>query len=102
VKDESRLVKNCISGHIYDSCPIDFTSDLGARFALHPAIQRMPGPSKFVSWVAKGLASGLDGLYLTRFESQRAEYWQTLYSSIVSSNWPSAPLKLSVFLNHYI
>nr|XP_034917186.1 uncharacterized protein LOC118050817 isoform X2 [Populus alba] len=80
--DESRLVKNCISGHIYDSCPIDFTSDLGARFALHPAIQRMPGPSKFVSLVAKGLASGLDGLYLTRFESQRAEYWQTLYSSI--------------------
>ncbi|KAJ6368550.1 hypothetical protein OIU78_001022 [Salix suchowensis] len=80
--DESRLVKNCISGHIYDSCPIDFTSDLGARFALHPAIQRMPGPSKFVSWVAKGLASGLDGLYLTRFESQHAEYWQTLYSSI--------------------
>ncbi|KAI5592025.1 hypothetical protein BDE02_04G123400 [Populus trichocarpa] len=80
--DESRLVKNCISGHIYDSCPIDFTSDLGARFALHPAIQRMRGPSKFVSWVAKGLASGLDGLYLTRFESQRAEYWQTLYSSI--------------------
>ncbi|KAJ6365022.1 hypothetical protein OIU76_029907 [Salix suchowensis] len=43
---------------------------------------RMPGPSKFVSWVAKGLASGLDGLYLTRFESQHAEYWQTLYSSI--------------------
>ncbi|KAF9684295.1 hypothetical protein SADUNF_Sadunf04G0103100 [Salix dunnii] len=81
-QDESRLVKNCISGHIYDSCPIDFTSDLGARFALHSAIQRMPGPSKFVSWVAKGLASGLDGLYLTRFESQHAEYWQTLYSSI--------------------
>jgi hypothetical protein len=102
VKDECRLVKNCISGHIYDSSPIDFTSDVAAQFSLHPAIQRMPGPSKFVSWVAKGLASGLDGLYLTRFESQRAEYWQTLYSSIVSSNWPSAPLKLSVFLNHYI
>ncbi|XP_052311903.1 uncharacterized protein LOC7490025 isoform X1 [Populus trichocarpa] len=80
--DECRLVKNCISGHIYDSSPIDFTSDVAAQFSLHPAIQRMPGPSKFMSWVAKGLASGLDGLYLTRFEFQRAEYWQTLYSSI--------------------
>ncbi|KAL3580535.1 hypothetical protein D5086_018370 [Populus alba] len=80
--DECRLVKNCISGHIYDSSPIDFTSDLAAQFSLHPAIQRMSGPSKFMSWVAKGLASGLDGLYLTRFELQRAEYWQTLYSSI--------------------
>ncbi|KAK1586891.1 hypothetical protein Q3G72_007293 [Acer saccharum] len=42
----------------------------------------MPGTSKLVSWVAKGIASGLDGLCLTRFDSQRAEYWQPLYSSI--------------------
>ncbi|KAJ4839631.1 hypothetical protein Tsubulata_034662 [Turnera subulata] len=80
--DESRLVRNCISGHIYDSGPVDFTSDFGARFAVHPAIQKMPVPSKLVSWLAKGIASGLDGLYLTKFESQREEYWQTLYSSI--------------------
>ncbi|KAJ8763439.1 hypothetical protein K2173_002322 [Erythroxylum novogranatense] len=80
--DECQLVRNCFSGHIYDSCPVDFTSDFGAQFALHPAIQKMHGPSKFLSWVAKGITSGLDGLYLTRFEYQRAEYWQTLYSSV--------------------
>uniref|UniRef100_A0A2P2IP63 Uncharacterized protein n=1 Tax=Rhizophora mucronata TaxID=61149 RepID=A0A2P2IP63_RHIMU len=79
--DESRSVRSCFSGHIYDSCPMDFTSDFGAQFALHPAIQNMPGPSKFFSWVAKGIFSGLDGLYLTRFEYQRAEYWQTMHSS---------------------
>ncbi|KAF2295364.1 hypothetical protein P3X46_013899 [Hevea brasiliensis] len=80
--DENRLLRNCVSGHIYDSSPLDFTSDLGAQFALPPAIQKMPGPSKLVSWFAKGVTSALDGLYLTRFDSQRAEYWQTLYSSV--------------------
>ncbi|XP_040945143.1 uncharacterized protein [Gossypium hirsutum] len=80
--DGSHLVRNCISGQIYDSSPVDFASDLNARFTLHPSIRKMPGPSKLVSWIAKGVASGLDGLYLTGFESQRAEYWQTLYSSV--------------------
>ncbi|CAL1389459.1 unnamed protein product [Linum trigynum] len=79
--DESRLIGNCFSGHIYDSSPVDFTSDLAARFAL-PAIQKMPGPSKLMSWFAKGVTSGLDGLYLTRFEYQRTQYWQNLYSSV--------------------
>ncbi|XP_059434042.1 uncharacterized protein LOC132167159 isoform X1 [Corylus avellana] len=79
---EYQLVRNCVSGHIYDSSPVDFTSDLGTRFTLHPSILKMPGSSKLVSWVAKGVASGLDALYLTRFESQRVEYWQALYSSV--------------------
>ncbi|KAG4160070.1 hypothetical protein ERO13_D02G210800v2 [Gossypium hirsutum] len=82
IEDGSHLVRNCISGQIYDSSPVDFASDLNARFTLHPSIRKMPGPSKLVSWIAKGVASGLDGLYLTGFESQRAEYWQTLYSSV--------------------
>ncbi|CAN8270810.1 unnamed protein product [Cochlearia groenlandica] len=80
--DDSQLVRNCLSGNVYDSGPLDFTSDLNAKFALHPTIRRMSGASKLVSWVAKGVSSGLDGLYLTRFESQRSEYWQALYSSV--------------------
>ncbi|GAV70292.1 DUF829 domain-containing protein [Cephalotus follicularis] len=80
--DEVQLVKSCVSGHIYDSSPVDFTSDLGAQFAFHSSIRNFSGPLKLVSWVAKGIAFGLDGLYLTRFECQRAEYWQTLYSSV--------------------
>ncbi|KAB1207102.1 hypothetical protein CJ030_MR7G011423 [Morella rubra] len=77
-----QLVRNCISGQIYDSSPVDFTSDLGARFTLHPSVWKLPGSSKLVSWVTKGIASGLDALYLTRFDSQRVEYWQALYSSV--------------------
>ncbi|KAK6241041.1 hypothetical protein SCA6_006430 [Theobroma cacao] len=80
--DGDQLVRNCVSGQIYDSSPVDFASDLNAQFVLHPSIRKMPGPSKLVSWIAKGVASGLDGLYLTGFQSQRAEYWQTLYSSV--------------------
>ncbi|XP_016650651.1 PREDICTED: uncharacterized protein LOC103335317 [Prunus mume] len=79
---EYRLVRKCITGHIYDSGPVDFTSDLGTQYGLHPAILKMPGSSKLVSWLAKGIASGLDALYLTRFESQCAEYWQALFSSV--------------------
>lgn len=91
MKDGIRLIRNCVSGHIYDSGPLDFTRDLNAKFVLHPRIRKMPGPSKLVSWVAKGIASGLDGLCLTRFESQREEYWQTLYSSVVSVSFLVAP-----------
>ncbi|CAN0846575.1 hypothetical protein LINGRAHAP2_LOCUS4518 [Linum grandiflorum] len=79
--DESRLVGNCFAGHIYDSSPVDFTSDWAVRSAL-PSIQKMPGPSKIMSWFTKGVTSGLDGLYITRFEQQRTQYWQTLYSSV--------------------
>ncbi|KAI3695573.1 hypothetical protein L1987_78571 [Smallanthus sonchifolius] len=32
--------------------------------------------------IAKGVTSGLDALFLTRFGSRRSEYWQTLYSSV--------------------
>lgn len=84
MKEDSRLVSSCISGQIYDSDPIEFTNDLGARFALHRSILKLPGTSKLVSLFAKGVTSSLDALFLTRFGSQRAEYWQTLYSSVVS------------------
>ncbi|XP_061367135.1 uncharacterized protein LOC133310252 isoform X2 [Gastrolobium bilobum] len=77
-----QLLRNCVSGHIYDSGPVDVTSDFGFRFALHPSIAKVPGPSKLVSWVAKSVASGLDALYLTRFESLAAEHWHALYSSV--------------------
>ncbi|GLU04284.1 hypothetical protein SLE2022_214430 [Rubroshorea leprosula] len=80
--DDLQLVKECFSGHIYDSCPVDFTSDLGARFVVHPTFLKMSHPPRIVSMMANGIASGLDALFLNRFESHRAEYWQTLYSSI--------------------
>ncbi|PRQ27664.1 putative alpha/Beta hydrolase [Rosa chinensis] len=80
--DDCRLVRDCISGHIYDSSPVDFTSDLGTKFVLHPTVLKMSHPPRVASWVAHGIASGLDALFLNRFESQRAEYWQTLYSTV--------------------
>ncbi|KAK4744975.1 hypothetical protein SAY87_011287 [Trapa incisa] len=80
--DAYPLVRNCISGVIFDSSPIDITNDLGSRFAMNGSILGRPGPSKVVSWLAKGVSSALDALYLTRFESQRAQYWQNLHSSV--------------------
>ena len=96
MKDDNRLVRNCISGYIYDSSPVDFTSDFGVRFCLPSTILKMPGSTKLVSWLTKGVAAGLDALYLTRFESQRTEYWRTLYSSVVSSYFVCSPSNLSV------
>ncbi|GJZ34097.1 putative alpha/beta hydrolase [Tanacetum coccineum] len=78
--DDSRLIMTCISGQMYDSGPVNVTGDLGARFALHSS--NVPGSSKLLSMVAKGVTSGLDALFLTRFGSQRSEYWETLYSSV--------------------
>lgn len=83
IQDDCRMVRNCISGFIYDSSPVDFTSDLGARLAVHPSTLGMSNPPKPFVWAANGIASSLDYVFLNRFESQRAEYWQTLYSTIV-------------------
>ncbi|CAH2046505.1 unnamed protein product [Thlaspi arvense] len=80
--EDCSLVRNCISGFIYDSSPVDFTSDLGAKLAVHPTTLRMSNPPKPFVWAANGIASSLDYVFLNRFESQRAEYWQTLYSTI--------------------
>lgn len=81
--DDYQLVRDCISGYIYDSSPVDFTSDLGVRFVLHPSVLKVSHPPRFASWIANGIASGLDSLFLNRFESQRADYWRTLYSTTV-------------------
>lgn len=80
--DNYGIARDCLSGHIYDSSPVDFTSDLGTRFVLHPSVLRISKPPRFAQWIAKGIASSLDGLFLSRFETQRAEYWQTLYASV--------------------
>ncbi|XP_073105477.1 uncharacterized protein [Elaeis guineensis] len=80
--DEYQLVRDCICGQVYDSSPVDFTSGVGTQFFLHPTIPKMFHPPRVVSWMAKSLASALDTLFLGRFEAQRAEYWQTLYSSV--------------------
>ncbi|KAE8679894.1 origin recognition complex subunit 2-like [Hibiscus syriacus] len=80
--DDLQLVKECFAGHIFDSSPVDFTSDLGARFAVHPTVLKVSHPPRIASWIANGISSGLDALFLSRFESHRAEYWQTLYASV--------------------
>nr|XP_043636368.1 uncharacterized protein LOC122607456 isoform X2 [Erigeron canadensis] len=78
---EFQLVRDCLSGHIFDSTPVDFTSDLGTRFVLHPSILKLSSPPTIAKWIANGISSSLDALFLSSFESQRAVYWQTLYST---------------------
>ncbi|KAH6758971.1 peptidase [Perilla frutescens var. frutescens] len=80
--DEYRLIRDSVSGHIFDSCPVDFVSDIGSRFVLHQAGLKVSRPPLVASWITNGISSSLDALFLSRFESQRAEYWQTLYSTV--------------------
>ncbi|KAL6521951.1 hypothetical protein OROMI_031828 [Orobanche minor] len=80
--DDYQLVRNCVSGYIFDSTPVDFVSDLGTRFVLHPSVLQTSQPPVLATWIAKGISSSLDALFLSRFETQRAEYWQTLYSTV--------------------
>uniref|UniRef100_A0A453KGT5 Peptidase S9 prolyl oligopeptidase catalytic domain-containing protein n=1 Tax=Aegilops tauschii subsp. strangulata TaxID=200361 RepID=A0A453KGT5_AEGTS len=80
--DDYQLVRDCICGQIYDSSPVDFVSDLGTRFLLHPSVLKMPEPPRVLSWMTRGIASGLDTLFTGKFEAQRKEYWETLYSSV--------------------
>eukprot|EP00268_Persea_americana_P011669 TRINITY_DN14911_c0_g1_i3.p1 TRINITY_DN14911_c0_g1~~TRINITY_DN14911_c0_g1_i3.p1 ORF type:complete len:408 (+),score=56.46 TRINITY_DN14911_c0_g1_i3:291-1514(+) len=79
--DEYQPVRDCISGHIYDSSPVDITSDMGNQLALYPTIMKMPQLPRVVSWITKAIASGMDALFPNRLEAQRTEYWQTLCSS---------------------
>ncbi|KAJ6806259.1 uncharacterized protein M6B38_301730 [Iris pallida] len=81
-QDDYQLVRDCICGQIYDSSPIDFTSEVGTRFVLHPSVLKTTHTPRVISWMAKGVASGLDTLFINRFEAERADYWQTLYSSV--------------------
>eukprot|EP01018_Ginkgo_biloba_P036663 Gb_23053 [translate_table: standard] len=76
------LVRKCIAGQIYDSSPVDFISELGANFAVHPTVLNLSQPPRVLRWGAQATAWALDALFLNRFETQRAEYWQTLYSSV--------------------
>ncbi|OQU83838.1 hypothetical protein SORBI_3005G187200 [Sorghum bicolor] len=80
--DEYQLVRDCLCGQIYDSSPVDFVSDLGTRFLLHPSVLKMSEPPRVLSWMTKGIASGLDILFIDKFEEQRKDYWETLYSSV--------------------
>ncbi|KAG8094238.1 hypothetical protein GUJ93_ZPchr0012g20494 [Zizania palustris] len=75
-----RLVRNCICGQIYDSGPVDFFSDVGTQFLQNPTMGSSR-PSMLLSWMTKALASGMDTLFPSKIEAQRAEYWHTLYSS---------------------
>lgn len=80
--DDIQLVRTCITGFVYDSSPLDCTSEVGARFALNPVVHKAPGATKLVSWMVKWFTYGSDALFLTKFESQNNHYWKTLYSSI--------------------
>ncbi|KAG8090142.1 hypothetical protein GUJ93_ZPchr0011g28550 [Zizania palustris] len=80
--DEYQLVRDCLCGQMYDSSPVDFVSDLGTRFLLHPSVLKMSQPPRILSWMTRGIASGIDTLFIGKFEAQRAEYWETLYSSV--------------------
>lgn len=96
LQEEYQLVRDCLCGQMYDSSPVDFVSDLGTRFLLHPSVLKMSQPPRILSWMTRGIASGLDTLFIGKFEAQRAEYWDTLYSSVVCHSVLSVTCNLIV------
>ncbi|KAL4196920.1 hypothetical protein AMTRI_Chr04g248720 [Amborella trichopoda] len=81
--DAIQLVQHCISGQIYDS-PVDFISETGTKFVVHPTVLKMTNPPRVFSWAARAIASSLDAFFLSKFEADRADYWRTLYSSVAT------------------
>ncbi|KAK1392476.1 Transmembrane protein like [Heracleum sosnowskyi] len=81
-RDGYQLVRDSISGQIFDSTPVDFTTDLGSNFVLHPTILKISHPPRIVSWIAHRIKNALDTFFLYKLESLRAEYWQILYSTL--------------------
>jgi hypothetical protein len=81
-------LRRCVAGQIYDSCPIDFLSEIGVRFLSHP-----PGGQQSAARfaAAKVAAIVLDGLFKGRFETQRRDFWHTLESAAVSNSQPWNP-----------
>ncbi|KAG6741317.1 hypothetical protein POTOM_054550 [Populus tomentosa] len=49
-----------------DSSPVDFTSDIGRRSVIHPSVLKMSHPPRILSWMANGIGSSLDALFLNR------------------------------------
>lgn len=80
MKDDCRLIRDSLCGQIYDSSPTDFISGLDTQFS-YPTAQAKP--PRAVSWMARTIASGLDTLFPNKIQDQRAEYWHTLFSSVV-------------------
>ncbi|KAJ3675259.1 hypothetical protein LUZ60_004301 [Juncus effusus] len=79
--EEYQLVKDCLCGQIFDSSPVDFKSDTGTKFVLHPTVLKMSEPPRVLKWAARVFASSLDSLFMKNFEEQRNDFWQTLYNS---------------------
>ncbi|URE42335.1 cyclin-dependent kinase inhibitor [Musa troglodytarum] len=86
--DKYRLIRECICGQIYDSATVDFTGKMATRFLHHHTAQRLFSPTKITSWMRKVLTSALDVVLPSRSEAQRAEYWQSLCSSVAISMGP--------------
>ncbi|KAL6574973.1 hypothetical protein OROMI_012258 [Orobanche minor] len=49
--DECRLVRDSVSGYIFDSCPVDFVSDMRNRFFLHQTGLKISSPPLVASWI---------------------------------------------------
>lgn len=78
-----QLLVQCLCGEVYDSGPMDFTSDQGVRTlgsmmankggVLRPALDALLNMG----------ACSLDFFLVNQFESDRAAYWSTLGCSLV-------------------
>lgn len=77
-------VKKSLAGLMFDSSPVDFVSDLGAKFVSHQVLAFQPGkPLALISWAAYAVGKALDVIFAGHLQPQRIDLWHTLYYSVM-------------------
>ncbi|KAJ1376256.1 hypothetical protein SESBI_50129 [Sesbania bispinosa] len=89
--DDYQLVRDCISGYIYDSSPVDFTSDMGVRFLLHPTVLKVSHPPRFASWIVNRIASENDDLAPFEVISNFFHRLKDLGGDVKLIKWSASP-----------
>jgi hypothetical protein len=78
------VVVRCLVGVIFDSSPVDYLGEHGARFVSHQMLTLEPGkPFTLISRVASAVGKGVDFIFSKQMEVRREELWHALYSSVV-------------------
>ena len=77
-------IRKYLAGLIFDSSPMDFVSDIGAKFVSYQVLASERGkPIRALLYGTYAIGKGLDAVFGKTFEQQRIELWHALYSFVV-------------------
>lgn len=78
-----KVVAESVAGLIFDSSPMEFESNIGAKVLSQQMLTLKPGRSNaIISHGAHALGRGLDTIFFKQFGLQRVDLWHALYSAV--------------------